>query len=84
MNLLLWIVFGVLVGWIASLIMGTSQRQGLLGNILLGVLGSLLGGFVMTLFGQPGVTGFDFYSIAVGIAGAILLILLGRVLTRST
>ncbi len=81
MNIILWIVFGAIAGWIASMIMGTDERQGALGNILLGVVGGLVGGFIMNFFGNPGVTGFNLYSIVVAVIGAVSLIWIGRALT---
>lgn len=77
MNIILWIVFGAIVGWIASLIMKT--REGLVMNIVLGIIGAFVGGLLMNLFGQPGVTGFDFYSIFVAVVGAVILIAIGKV-----
>ena len=51
MGIILWIIFGALVGWLASLVMGTDAKQGALGNILLGILGAFLGGLLMNMFG---------------------------------
>jgi uncharacterized membrane protein YeaQ/YmgE (transglycosylase-associated protein family) len=82
MNLLLWIVLGALAGWLASLIMGTDEQQGALMNIVLGVVGALVGGFLMNLFGMQGVTGFNVYSILVSILGAVILVWLGRLVIR--
>lgn len=84
MNILLLLIFGALVGWIASLVMGSNQRQGLIMDIILGIVGSIVGGWVMTLFNQPGVTGFDLYSLIVGVIGAVILIYLGRMITSSS
>lgn len=78
MGILLWIVFGAIAGWIASIIMGTDARQGAVGNIVLGIIGALVGGFLMGLFGESGVTGFNLYSIIVAVVGASVLIYLGR------
>ena len=72
MNIVLWIIFGALVGWVASIIMGTNDRQGALGNILVGIVGSLIGGFIgRTLWGE-GVTGFNFISFLIALGGALL------------
>lgn len=81
MDILLWIIFGAIVGWIASVIMKTNSQQGLLGDIILGVIGALVGGFVMNLFGNSGVTGFNLYSILVSVLGAVLVIFAGRAFT---
>lgn len=84
MNIILWIVFGGLVGWIASLIMKTNAQQGMLMDIVLGIVGAVVGGLIMNLFGAPGVTGFNIYSFVVALIGAVAVVFLGRVLRRST
>lgn len=63
---------GALAGWIASMIMGTDARQGAIGNIVVGIIGAFLGGLVMSMFGQQGVTGFNLYSTLVAIFGAVI------------
>lgn len=78
MEIVLWIVIGGIAGWIASVIMRTNATQGPLQDIILGVLGALVGGFLFGLVGQPGVTGFNLYSLVVAIVGAAVLIWLGR------
>ncbi len=80
MNIILWIVFGALAGWLASVIMGS--RESLLMDIILGIVGAVLGGFIMNAFGHPGVTGFNLYSFVVAILGAIVLLLIGRAFRR--
>lgn len=82
MNFILWIVFGALSGWLASVIMKTNARQGFFMDILLGIIGGVVGGFIMNVFGQPGVTGFNTYSLLVAVLGAIALIYIGRLFTR--
>lgn len=74
MNILLWIIFGALAGWIASMIAGTNAEQGAIGNILVGIVGAFVGGFIMSLFGESGVTGFSLYSLAVAIGGAVIVL----------
>ena len=81
MNLLLWLVFGAITGWIASLIMRTNSGQGTLMDIVLGIIGAFVGGFVMNLFGAPGVDGFNVYSMIVAVLGAVILIGLRRMIT---
>jgi uncharacterized membrane protein YeaQ/YmgE (transglycosylase-associated protein family) len=75
---------GALAGWVASLIMKTNDEQGWLMNIVLGIVGAFVGGFVVSLFGAEGVTGFNLYSIIVSIAGAIVVIGLSKLLRRAT
>ncbi len=83
MNIILWILFGALVGWIASMIMRTNASQGPLMDIVVGVVGAVLGGWVMSLFGQAGVTGFNLYSFVVALIGAIVLIAIVRAVRRT-
>ncbi len=76
MEIIIWIVFGAIVGWIASLLMGTSG--GLIADIIVGIIGSVIGGFVMSLIGKSGVGGFNLYSFLVAILGACVLITIVR------
>ena len=82
MNIILWIIFGALAGWIASLIMKTNQSQGLLMDIVVGIAGAFLGGFVFNLFGATGTTGFNLYSLFVAIVGAIVLLFVVKSLRK--
>jgi len=84
MGILLWIVFGALVGWIASLIMKTDAQQGALLNVIVGIVGAVLGGWIMSIFGNSGVTGFNLYSFVVALVGAVVLIGLVRAIRGST
>jgi uncharacterized membrane protein YeaQ/YmgE (transglycosylase-associated protein family) len=74
MGIILWIVFGALVGWIASLVMNTDAQQGGLANIIVGIVGAVLGGWIMSFFGKTGVSGFNLYSFVVALIGAIVLV----------
>ncbi len=82
MSFLLWIIFGALAGWVASLIMKTDGQQGALMNIIVGIVGAFLGGFLFEQFGATGVTGFNLYSLLVAIIGAIVLIWIVRAVRR--
>ncbi len=73
MNFLIWIVLGAVSGWIASLIMGTNAKQGLVLDIVVGIVGALLGGFIMQLLGYGGTDGLNVYSIVVAVLGAMIL-----------
>lgn len=74
MGIILWIIFGALVGWIASLIMSTDGQQGAPLNIVVGVVGAVAGGWFMSFIGETGVTGFNLYSFIVALVGAVVLI----------
>ena len=82
MSILLWILFGALAGWIASLVMGTDAQQGVVLNIVVGIVGAMIGGFLFRALGVEGVTGFNIYSLIVAIVGAIVLLGIVRTVTR--
>lgn len=69
-----WIIIGALAGWIASMITGNNRRMGALANIAVGIVGGLIGGFLMDLLGGAGVTGFNLWSLLVAILGAVVLL----------
>lgn len=80
MGIILWIIFGALAGWIASMVMKTDQAQGTGMDIVMGIIGAVVGGFIMEFFGKAGVTGFNLYSLIVAVIGACVLIYLARLL----
>ncbi len=83
MGIILWIIFGALVGWVASLIMKTDAEQGALLNVVVGVIGAIVGGWIMSSIGQTAVTGFNIYSFLVALLGAIVLIGLVKAVRRA-
>ncbi|MFO0920227.1 MAG: GlsB/YeaQ/YmgE family stress response membrane protein [Candidatus Saccharimonadales bacterium] len=82
MGIILWIVFGALVGWVTSLVMGTSGRQGGLENVAIGIVGAVIGGFIAQLFGFEGITGFNLTSFIIALIGAGILIALVKMFTH--
>lgn len=80
-GIITWIVIGGLAGWVASLIAGTDRNQGLLGNIIVGIVGALIGGFVVGLFGGSGFTGFNIWSFIVALIGAVILLFIWKAIT---
>lgn len=76
MGFLGWIVLGGLAGWVATII--TKEDGGLLKNIVLGIIGALVGGGLVSLLGGSDITGFNLYSFAVAVLGAILVISIVR------
>jgi uncharacterized membrane protein YeaQ/YmgE (transglycosylase-associated protein family) len=83
LNIILWIIFGGVAGWIASIIMGKNAQMGAVANIAVGIVGALIGGFLMNAFGAAGVTGFNLYSLIVAIVGAVVLLFLIRLVRRA-
>ena len=82
MNFLVWIIFGALAGWIASIVMGKNKQMGALANIIVGIIGAWLGGWIMGLFGYQGVTGFNLPSILIAIGGAVVLLFIVGLVRR--
>jgi uncharacterized membrane protein YeaQ/YmgE (transglycosylase-associated protein family) len=83
MSILVWIIFGALAGWIASILAGTNAQQGAFANIAVGIIGAFVGGLLMQMIGRDGVNGFNMYSIIVAVIGAVVLLLLYRAVRRS-
>ena len=83
MGILSWIIVGALAGWIASMIMGTNNQQGCLLDIIVGIVGAFIGGFVMNLLGVGGVSGFNLWSIIVAIIGAVILLAIVKAVRRT-
>ncbi len=74
MGIIAWIIFGALAGWIASMITGRNDQMGCIANIVVGIVGAFIGGFLMNLVGGSGVTGFNLYSFFVAVLGAVVLL----------
>lgn len=72
MSIIIWIIFGALVGWIASIVM--HSKGGLIRNIIVGLIGAVLGGFLASLFGIGSVTTFTIEGFLIALGGAVLLI----------
>lgn len=83
MNILFWIIFGLIVGVVANIIDPHPARGGLLGSIILGILGAVLGGILGNIIFGIGITGFNFPSIAVAVLGALLLLFIERAFRRT-
>lgn len=80
MSILIWVIFGALVGWVASMVMGSSG--GLVWDIVVGIIGAVLGGWIVSFIGGSGVTGFNLYSFLVALLGAVVLIAIVRAVRR--
>lgn len=74
MELLAWIILGALAGWIASIIMKTDAEMGAMSNIIVGIIGAFVGGFIVRMFGGDGASGLNLYSLLVAVVGAVLLL----------
>jgi uncharacterized membrane protein YeaQ/YmgE (transglycosylase-associated protein family) len=83
MGIIAWIVLGGVAGWLASMIAGNNEDQGVIGNIVVGILGAFLGGFIFNLLGGEGITGFNIWSLLVAVLGATLLLFIVRSFKKS-
>ncbi len=73
MSIIAWVVLGLVAGFIGSKIVNKSG-EGLILDIVLGVVGAVVGGFVFSAFGAGGVTGLNLYSLIVAIVGAVIVL----------
>jgi uncharacterized membrane protein YeaQ/YmgE (transglycosylase-associated protein family) len=74
MGWLAWIVIGAIAGWLASIVMKTNREQGLIMDIIVGIVGALIGGFIFNALGIAGTTGFNIWSLFVAFIGAVVLL----------
>ena len=78
MGIISWIIVGGIAGWLSTKIVKPKKKKGCFTGILLGIVGAIVGGLIVSLFGGTGVTGFNLYSILVATLGAVVLIWLAR------
>jgi len=87
MNLLIWLVVGGVIGWLASLIMRTDARQGILLNVGVGIIGALVGGWLISPLVGVGTleqSGFSIGSLVVSLLGAVILLAILNLLRRGS
>ncbi len=83
MGVLGWIVLGLIAGFIASKLVN-NRGEGLPFDILLGIVGAVIGGWLFNAAGATGVTGFNVWSLLVAVVGAVVLLVVWHILRRST
>lgn len=87
-NFILWLLFGALVGWLASMVMRTDAQQGALMNIVVGIVGAFLGGFVFSLLGMGGSSlnnnNFSLGGLLVAFVGAVILLAVVNLVRRGS
>ena len=81
MSILAWLVLGLISGFIASKLVNKTG-EGVVLDIVLGVVGALVGGWLFNTFGQAGVTGLNLYSMLVAVVGAVVVLVLYHALFR--
>jgi uncharacterized membrane protein YeaQ/YmgE (transglycosylase-associated protein family) len=85
MNLIIWLVVGGLIGWVASMIMRTDGQQGIILNVVVGIVGAFLGGFLLSpLLGAGTVNSGDFSiaGLAVSLLGSVILLAIVNLFRR--
>jgi uncharacterized membrane protein YeaQ/YmgE (transglycosylase-associated protein family) len=83
MSILAWIVLGLIAGFIGSKLVNKSG-EGMLLDIILGIVGALIGGWVFNFFGAAGVTGLNLYSLLVAVVGSVLFLVVYHALRRAS
>ncbi len=83
MGIISWIIIGALAGWLASIITGNNAKMGAGKNIIVGILGAFIGGFIMNLIGDVGFTGFNIWSLIVAVIGSVILLLIINAVTKN-
>jgi uncharacterized membrane protein YeaQ/YmgE (transglycosylase-associated protein family) len=81
MGWLAWLIVGGIAGALASAVM--HSRLGIIGDIVVGIIGAFIGGFLFNLIGAPGATGFNLWSILVAFIGAVVLIWIVRAVSNA-
>ena len=85
MNIIIWLIVGGLIGWLASLVMRTDAQQGLILNVVVGIVGALLGGFLLSpLIGSGTInqSNFSLPALVVSFGGAIILLFIVNMFRR--
>jgi uncharacterized membrane protein YeaQ/YmgE (transglycosylase-associated protein family) len=86
MNFIIWLIVGGLIGWIASIIMHTDSQQGIILNIVVGIVGALLAGLLAPMFGTGTINQGDFSlsGLLISLVGAIILLAIVNLFRRGT
>ena len=82
MGILAWLILGLVAGFIASKVVNKTG-EGLVLDLVLGVIGAIVGGWIMSLFGQAGVSGLNLYSLVVAVLGAIVVLVAYHTIRRT-
>jgi uncharacterized membrane protein YeaQ/YmgE (transglycosylase-associated protein family) len=81
MSIIGWIILGLVAGFIASKIVN-SEGSGIVLDIVLGIIGAIVGGWLLSLFSEAGITGFNLYSMVVAIIGAVVVLVVYHAIRR--
>lgn len=84
MNFIIWLVLGGIIGWLASIVMRTDAQQGIFLNIIVGIVGSFIGGFLLRSFGKINDNNFSLPSLFAAFVGAIILLAIVNLVRRGS
>lgn len=84
LTIISWIILGLIAGWIASIVTGTNERVNGWMNVVVGVLGAVIGGLVLRLFGVNISNGFSFGSLITAVLGAVILLAIVKAFRRNS
>lgn len=87
MNFIIWLIVGGLIGWVASMIMRTDAQQGVILNVIVGIVGAMLGGWLLApMFGAGTINQGDFSVVGLGLSllGAVILLAIVNLVRRGT
>lgn len=73
-NIIVWLILGGISGWIASMITGKNEEMGIGLNIVVGIVGAFIGGWLAGIFGLGPATGLNFWSFLISVIGAVILL----------
>jgi uncharacterized membrane protein YeaQ/YmgE (transglycosylase-associated protein family) len=80
MGILAWIILGGIAGWLASKVMNTDAEQGIIANVVVGIIGAMIGGFVWGALGGDGAVNFSLAGLLIATGGAIILLFLYKMI----
>ncbi len=81
MSILAWVIVGIIAGWLAKMVIPGEGPGGVLGDLVIGIVGAIAGGWIFNAFGHPGATGVNIGSIVVAFVGAVVVLWLMRQLS---
>jgi uncharacterized membrane protein YeaQ/YmgE (transglycosylase-associated protein family) len=82
LSIIAWIVLGIIAGFIGSKVVN-KRGEGLLLDMVLGIVGAVVGGWLFNTFGMPGVTGLNLYSMLVAVLGSVVILVVYHAISRS-
>ena len=80
MGIISWLIFGGLAGWVASMITKDNPNMGILANIVVGIVGAFIGGFIAEMAGGRDISGFNLYSFGIAVLGSVILLVVLRMI----